>query len=130
MGDKLEGKIAVITGRGSGIGLATAKRLQKIGIATGTAVDIFYVGIINVIVTSLVHSAPPLHLFDCFCSKLKSVSCALARCIGTTTTAADNITTAATIPIISKVELLLLSFILYFSLLILNKCSHRLAVAY
>jgi hypothetical protein len=79
MGDKLEGKIAVITGRGSGIGLATAKRLQKIGIATGTAVDIFYVGIVNVIMPSLVHSAAPLHLFDCFLFETKI--CILCTCL-------------------------------------------------
>ena len=59
--------------------------------------DIFYAasGRVNVIVTVLVHLAEPLHSFDCLCLKLKLVSCALACCIGTTTTAADSKATAA-----------------------------------
>src|SRR5919106_1120691 len=61
----------------------------------------------NVIVPSLLHSAEPLHLLSCSCSKLKSVSCALACCIvvGINTNPADSIATAATIPTISKVEM-------------------------
>ena len=55
----------------------------------------------------------PLHLFVCFCLKLKSVSCALACCIGRTTTAADSIATAARTETIINVELFIFSHFEY-----------------
>ena len=67
----------------------------------------------NVIVPLLLHSAPPLHSFDCLCLKVKLVSCALACCIGTTTTAADSIATAARTATITNVELIILSHFEY-----------------
>src|SRR4051794_41129514 len=76
---------------------------------TITTVDISYSNGVNSIEPSLVHSAAPLHSFDCLCSKLKSVSCALACCIGTTTTAAESIATAARTATITNVELFILS---------------------
>jgi hypothetical protein len=70
----------------------------------------YVLGIENVIVPVLVHLPGPLHPFDCLWSKLKSVSCALACCIGsTTTTAADSIATAASTATITNVELSILS---------------------
>jgi len=65
---------------------------------------------LNVIVPLLLQPAKPLHLFDCLCLKLKLVSCALACCIGTTTTAADSIATAASTATITSVEFILSSF--------------------
>ena len=64
----------------------------------------------NIIEPELLQPAKPLHLFVCFCSKLKLESCALACCIGTTTTAADSIATAARTATISNVEFILSSF--------------------
>ena len=61
----------------------------------------------------LLQPAKPLHLFDCFCLTLKSVSCALACCIGTTTTAAESIATAARTATITNVELIILSHFEY-----------------
>jgi hypothetical protein len=74
-----------------------------------TTVDISYSNGVNSIEPSLAQNAAPLHLFDCLCSKLKSVSCALACCIGTTTTAAESIATAARTATITNVELSILS---------------------
>ena len=65
---------------------------------------------LNVIVALLVQPAKPLHLCICFCLKLKLVSWALACCIGTTTTAADSIATAASTATITSVEFILSSF--------------------
>src|ERR687889_2180356 len=67
----------------------------------------------NIIEPKLLQPAKPLHSFDCLCLKLKSVSCALACCIGTTTTAADSIATAASTATITNVELLILSHFEY-----------------
>ena len=61
----------------------------------------------------LLQPEKPLHLFVCFCLKLKSVSCALACCIGTTTTAADSIATAANTATITNLELFILSHFEY-----------------
>ena len=61
----------------------------------------------------LLQPEKPLHLFVCFCLKLKLESCALACCIGTTTTAADSIATAASTATITNVELLILSHFEY-----------------
>ena len=68
---------------------------------------------LNVIVALLLQPAKPLHLFVCFCLKLKLESCALACCIGTTTTAADNIATAARTETIINVELFIFSHFEY-----------------
>src|ERR687890_66738 len=68
----------------------------------------------NIIEPELLQPAKPLHLFVCFCLKLKLESCALACCIGTTTiTAADNIATAARTETIINVELFILSHFEY-----------------
>jgi hypothetical protein len=64
---------------------------------------------VNVIVPVLVQPAAPVHALDCLCLKLKLVSCALACCIGSTTTAADSIATAASTATITNVELFILS---------------------
>jgi hypothetical protein len=79
--------------------------------------DVFYAagGRVNVIVPVLLQPAEPLHSFDCLCLKLKLVSCALACCIGTTTTA-DSIATAASIATITNVEL--------FICLLLGTCTY------
>jgi hypothetical protein len=66
--------------------------------------------VLNVIVPVLLQPALPLHSLDCLCLKLKSVSCALACCIGTTTTTADSIATAARTATITNVEFILPSF--------------------
>ena len=66
--------------------------------------------VLNVIVPLLLQNAEPLHSFDCLCLKLKSVSCALACCIGTTTTAAESIATAARTETIINVEFILIFF--------------------
>ena len=88
--------------------------LEKIDIATAiTTVDIFYANGENIIVPVLVQPAKPLHLFDCFCSNSNSVSCALACCIGTTTTAAESIATAARTATITNVELFILILFKY-----------------
>jgi hypothetical protein len=75
---------------------------------------------VNVIVPVLVQPAVPLHAFDCLCLKLKDVSCALACCIGTTTTAADSIATAASTATITSVELFILSSFGYKQLWYIN----------
>ena len=64
----------------------------------------------NIIEPKLLQPAKPLHSLDCLCLKLKSVSCALACCIGTMTTAADSIATAASTATITSVEFILCSF--------------------
>jgi len=85
---------------------------KKIDIVTVTTADNFYpLTPPNIIEPVLLQPAKPLHLFVCFCSKLKLESCALACCIGTTTTAATSIVTAATIPTISKVEFFIYNFL-------------------
>jgi hypothetical protein len=72
---------------------------------------VFYVRgpIVIVIVPVLLQLAEPLHSFECLCLTLKDVSCALACCIGTTTTAAESIATAAKTATITNVELFILS---------------------
>jgi hypothetical protein len=84
-----------------------------------TTVDISYANGVNSIEPSLAQKVRPLHLFDCFCSKSKSVSCALACCIGTTTTAAESIATAASTATITNVEL--------FIYLLLNFCTQDIS---
>ena len=69
--------------------------------------------VLNVIVPVFPQPALPLHSLDCLCLKLKLVSCALACCIGTTTTAADNIATAARTETIINVELFIFSHFEY-----------------
>ena len=82
--------------------------------------DVFYAagGRVNVIVLVLLQPAEPLHSFDCLCLKLKLVSCALACCIGTTTTADDSIATAASTATITNVEL--------FICLLLGTCTYSI----
>jgi len=63
----------------------------------------------NIIEPVLLQPAKPLHSLDCLCLKLKLVSCALACCIGTTTTA-ESIATAARTATITSVEFILSSF--------------------
>ena len=66
--------------------------------------------IVIVSVPILLQPAEPLHSFDCLCLTLKDVSCALACCIGsTTTTTADSIATAASTATITNVELFMLT---------------------
>jgi hypothetical protein len=66
--------------------------------------------IVIVIPPVLLQPAKPLHSFDCLCLTLKDVSCALACCIGTTTTAAESIATAAKTATITNVDFILFSF--------------------
>ncbi len=72
----------------------------------------------------------PLHSFDCLCLKLKLVSCPLACCIGSTTTAADSIATAASTATITNVEFILSSFecLLILYLLKKNKAEFLLLI--
>jgi hypothetical protein len=69
--------------------------------------------IVIVSVPILLQPAEPLHSFDCLCLTLKDVSCALACCSGSTTTAADSIATAASTATITNVELFILSPVEY-----------------
>lgn len=65
--------------------------------------------------TTITTTCKPLHAFDCLCLKVKLVLYALACCIGRTTNAADSITTAARIEIVSGAKLLFFFTYYYFA---------------